>query len=189
MEFVLDNEGFMTERSIRDLAAWYSGNGDDRGAFEAHLTVLKAANALITAAQRGRRGDITAERYVLLRLLFCTPERRMLMGEIGRSLNVSPTSVTKLVDGLVPQGLVRRVPDAQDHRRTWIEILDKGVAIVEDILPNVRHYTRERWKGMSAEEQRLVVHLLSKLMFTLQSAGVDDVISRHVTGEASALTN
>jgi DNA-binding MarR family transcriptional regulator len=179
MEFLVDEEGFMAERTIRDLADWYNGDGGDQEAFEAHLVLLKAANLLMTSAQRGRRITLTRERYALLRLLYRAPDKRLFMGDIGRGLDVSPTSVTKLVDGLVALGLLRRYADEQDHRRTWVEIEDEGSKRVEESLPDVKRYTRERWRGLTKEEKRMLIHLLSKLMLSIQSAAVDQRLGDH----------
>ncbi len=169
----------MAERTIRDLADWYNGDGGDQEAFEAHLVLLKAANLLMTSAQRGRRITLTRERYALLRLLYRAPDKRLFMGDIGRGLDVSPTSVTKLVDGLVALGLLRRYADEQDHRRTWVEIEDEGSKRVEESLPDVKRYTRERWRGLTKEEKRMLIHLLSKLMLSIQSAAVDQRLGDH----------
>lgn len=188
MEFVVDDEGFMAERAIHDLAAWYNDDGLEQESFEAHLMMLKATNSLVTSAQRGRRIGLTIERYSLLRLLYRTPQQRLLMGDIGRALEVSPTSITKLVDGLATVGLVRRVADEQDHRRTWIEITDEGSKLVKDSLPDVRHFTRERWKGLTKDEKRMLIHLLTKLILSVQAPQVDPVLAGSpLDGEAVAL--
>ena len=80
MEFVVGEDGLMTERSIQELASWYTDGGPDQESFEAHLLLLRAYNMLVTSAQRGRRATLTRERFSLLRLLYRHPSRRMLMG-------------------------------------------------------------------------------------------------------------
>jgi DNA-binding MarR family transcriptional regulator len=174
MDLIVKPDGLLTERSVHDLAAWYSGDGTDQESFEAHLMMLRAYGALVTPGLRGRRTPLSIERYSLLRLLHREPGRRLSMGDIGRALDVSPTSITKLVNGLVAMDLVRRVPDARDRRRTWIEITERGSRLVEESLPEVRRFTRSRWQGLTADEKRMLIHLLAKLLLTNQSSEAEE---------------
>jgi DNA-binding MarR family transcriptional regulator len=173
MEFSVQADGFMTERSSQELAAWYADGEAGQEDFEAHLILLKAYNTLTTSAQRGRRLQMTVERYALLRMLYVVPERRLQMAELGRSLNVSATSITKLVNALFGLGMVNRVPHATDKRRTWVELTAEGVATVESSLPLIKASTRRRWKGLNQDEKRMIIHLLSKLLLSNQPSEVD----------------
>jgi DNA-binding MarR family transcriptional regulator len=46
------------------------------------------------------------------------------MGDLADALEVTPRSVTALVDGLEAQGQVRRVADPSDRRATIIELVE-----------------------------------------------------------------
>jgi len=168
-EFIVREDGLLTEKSIFELAAWYSDGGQDQESFEAHLMMLRAYTALVSSAQRGRRTAMTIERFSLLRLLYRAPQRRLLMSDISRALHVSATSVSKLVNGLVHMHLVQRVGYTGDKRRTWAQITSEGVQVVEDYIPGFRAATKARWLGLTKEEKRMLVHLLSKLMVSVQS--------------------
>jgi DNA-binding MarR family transcriptional regulator len=61
-------------------------------------------------------------RLKLLYALHCEGPQRM--GDLAETLEVTPRSVTALVDGLELQGQVRRVPDPSDRRATIIELAD-----------------------------------------------------------------
>ena len=51
---------------------------------------------------------------------------RMAMGELAEMLEVSPRTVTGLVDNLERDGLVRRVDDPHDRRSVYAELSDQG---------------------------------------------------------------
>jgi MarR family transcriptional regulator, 2-MHQ and catechol-resistance regulon repressor len=186
MELVIRDDGLLTDKSAQELAAWYSGAGDDQETFEAHLMMLRAYNTLVTSAQRGRRTNLSLERYALLRLLYLSPQRRMLMNEISRALNVSPTSVTKLVNALEDAGLVTKSGFSDDKRKTWAEITAKGAGVVQENLPSVRSFTRERWRGLNSDEKRVLIHLLAKLILSSQSMGAEERI-RAIESEAASV--
>jgi DNA-binding MarR family transcriptional regulator len=173
MNFETAPDGSLAELSIRELAEWYAGDKGDAKAFEAHLLLLRAHSAVIGSSQRGRRNLLSVERFTLLRLLFRVPGHQMQMSEIGRALGVSPTSITKLVNRLVDLGLVERLPHESDKRRAWVRITPEGTAVMERNLPAARRSTRERWKGLTSEEQGTLAHLLTKLVMSLESPSRD----------------
>ena len=46
--------------------------------------------------------------------------------ELARRLHVTPGSLVPLVDRLEEQGYLRRVPDKEDRRLTWLELTPKA---------------------------------------------------------------
>jgi len=46
--------------------------------------------------------------------------------ELARRLHVTPGTLVPLVDRVEEQGYVRRVPDQQDRRLTWLELTPKA---------------------------------------------------------------
>jgi DNA-binding MarR family transcriptional regulator len=170
MDIITRDDGLLTEQGAQELAAWYDPSGADQETFEAHMMMLNAYMSLVSSAQRGRRTGMSRERYNLLRALYQAPEHRLLFREMGRSLGVSPTSITKLVDGLSRQHLVRRVTSPEDKRRMWCELTPRGVASVEERLPIVIESTKRRWAGLTRAEKRQLVHLLSKVVLSAGSA-------------------
>jgi DNA-binding MarR family transcriptional regulator len=170
MDFVVRDDGLLTERSAQELAAWYTNGGGDSEAFEAHLMLLRAHASLMTSAQRGRKAGISRERYDVLRALYRAPGYRLPLSELGRNLGVSPASITKLINGLSRSQLAHRIRFPDDKRRMWAELTPKGVAQVEDALPVVIESTRRRWQGLTREEKRVLVHLLSKVVISATSS-------------------
>jgi DNA-binding MarR family transcriptional regulator len=75
--------------------------------------------------------DLTFPRYEALMLLSFTRAGALPLGKIGERLQVHRTSVTNIVDKLEADGLVRRVPHAEDRRATLAEITDAGRAAAQ----------------------------------------------------------
>src|SRR3954464_1977409 len=69
-----------------------------------------------------RPHGLTFPRYEALVLLSFTRAGALPLGKIGERLQVHRTSVTNIVDKLEADGLVRRVPHAEDRRATLAEI-------------------------------------------------------------------
>jgi DNA-binding MarR family transcriptional regulator len=73
-----------------------------------------------------RPHGITFARYEVLVLISFSAEGALPLSKIGERLMVHPTSVTNAIDRLESQGLVRRLPDEADRRRTFAELTDDG---------------------------------------------------------------
>ena len=75
---------------------------------------------------------ITFARYEVLQLISFSATGRLPLSKIGERLMVHPTSVTNAMDRLETQGLVRRVADQSDRRRTFAELTEDGKRVLAD---------------------------------------------------------
>jgi DNA-binding MarR family transcriptional regulator len=73
-----------------------------------------------------RPHGLTFPRYEALMLLSFTRAGALPLGKVGERLQVHRTSVTNIIDKLEADGLVRRVPHAEDRRATLAEITPAG---------------------------------------------------------------
>lgn len=55
--------------------------------------------------------------------------KRMTIGAIGAALGLPPSTTTWLVGGLVNREVFRRENDANDRRKVWIALAEKGVSL------------------------------------------------------------
>ena len=183
-EFVVDTDGFLRDKRASEQAAWYVERSADLDptAMEAQIMLTKAYSAISSNDSFGKHRGLTKARFSLLRMLAGAPDLRLPMTELVVTMNVSPTNITKLVDGLERDGYVRRVGNSEDKRRLWIEILPEGVEAVEEAYPDVIQQVIDNWAGFKQEDLRALIHLLAKLqldILTLQTR-------RHLEVAASA---
>jgi DNA-binding MarR family transcriptional regulator len=96
----------------------------------AAVTSLMRAQQVLMARLNDllRPHGLTFPRYEALMLLSFTRAGALPLGKIGERLQVHRTSVTNIIDKLEADGLVRRVPHAEDRRATLAEITDEGRA-------------------------------------------------------------
>jgi DNA-binding MarR family transcriptional regulator len=134
--------------------------------------LIKAYTALTAAARRNNPSSQSLGRYNVLRLLHSAQDHRLLMSEIGDGLETSPTVVTRLVDALVADSLVRRIDHPDDKRKTWAEITNEGSALFEAEAPLMMLEVQKLWQGVTEEEKRLLAHLLTKLRLSVKAASV-----------------
>ncbi len=121
------------------------------GAIYEQLTALLAPYGLSVA------------KYNLLILLKAATENRLPMSEIGERMSVTCANITKLVDGLEREGLVRRTNLPGDRRVVLAVLTPEGEALLERIMPSHLANVRRLWAGMEAPDCLQLTHLLIKL--------------------------
>jgi DNA-binding MarR family transcriptional regulator len=70
--------------------------------------------------------ELTFARYEALMLLYLSRAGSLPLGKIGARLQVHPTSVTNLIDGLERLGYAERTPHPEDRRTTLAAITARG---------------------------------------------------------------
>ena len=73
--------------------------------------------------------------YGVLVNLSEAPDRRLRMCDLAVRLHLSPSGLTRRLDGLVRQGLVTREPSAQDRRVTLAVLTEAGFTTLEAAAP------------------------------------------------------
>jgi DNA-binding MarR family transcriptional regulator len=105
---------------------------------------------------------ITFARYEVLQLLSFSATGQLPLSKIGERLMVHPTSVTNAMDRLQSQGLVRRVADETDRRRTFAELTDEGHRVLKEATAAITAIDFAVL-GLSPEQQDQTYQLLRHL--------------------------
>jgi DNA-binding MarR family transcriptional regulator len=107
---------------------WTERWGEEPARPMAAVTSIMRAQQVLMARLNEllRPVGLTFPRYEALMLLSFTRTGALPLGKIGERLQVHRTSVTNIVDKLEADGLVRRVPHAEDRRATLAEITPAG---------------------------------------------------------------
>ncbi|HEY6738727.1 MAG TPA: MarR family transcriptional regulator [Actinopolymorphaceae bacterium] len=123
------------QRKDAGLAAW-----------RAMLLAYNAALREIEADVR-RDAPIPLTWYDVLLELDAAPGRRLRMRELGERVVLSRTRVSRLVEEMARQDLVRKEPDDRDARVTWAAITPAGRTALRRTAPVYlagidRHFAR-----------------------------------------------
>lgn len=112
---------------------WEKRWGGDTGPSMAAITSLMWAHRWLLGEVNRKLAPmgLTFARYETLMVLLFSKTGPLPLGKIGQRLQVHPTSVTNLVDGLEDAGLVQRKPHESDRRATEASLTPKGRALAE----------------------------------------------------------
>jgi MarR family transcriptional regulator, transcriptional regulator for hemolysin len=89
--------------------------------------------------------------------------------ELARLLDVGKVTLGGLVDRLEANDLVERVPDPVDRRSKRVRMTRKGSALLHKLELIAVDVNREIMKGISAEEERHLVNVLTKMKHNLKA--------------------
>ena len=93
------------------------------------------------------------------------------MGELAETLDITPRTVTGLVDNLERDGLVRRVADPADRRSVYAEITDQGRDRVSALWREAAGVQATLTHGLEESELIQLRHLCLRL---IQALGVEE---------------
>ena len=137
-----------------------------RPAVSAWLRLLRggaAARRLLDAELQATHG-LTVVEYEALLLLSQAEERAMRRIDLSRELGLTPSGVTRLLDGLERDGLVEKGNCSRDARVTYAVLTDAGAGRLETSScsheGSVRSLFEERY---TPEELETLASLLGKL--------------------------
>ncbi len=89
----------------------------------AHASTTRILSATLQAEH-----GLSINDYEALHLLSQAPDRRLRRVDLARELILTPSGVTRLLEGLVEAGLVERAPCSADLRITYAVLTEAGRA-------------------------------------------------------------
>jgi DNA-binding MarR family transcriptional regulator len=124
-------------------------------------SVLMAAHRLRRSIDTGLRGlGLSLSTFKLLRGL---AGQDRSMREISDDLQVSPRTVTDLIDGLESRGLVARYPHPTDRRVTLLHLTEDGVRQLADARQHTARFDDAAVAGLTEADRQNLRALLARI--------------------------
>ena len=113
---------------------------------------------------------LTLGDYQVLVYLSQSSDRRMRMSDLAELLVLSPSGLTRRLDGLVKAGLVSRERCADDKRVTWAELTDAGLGKLVSVAPRHVESVRRHFIDRLTKDQ---IDSIGEIFETLRPARAD----------------
>jgi len=169
-ELQKDLDGYLFDPRIREVLA-RQGRSVEPGT-EALAAVRILGKKLHATMERwAERFGLSEGRFQILVRLKHQPTGRFAMGELAEMLDVSPRTVTGLVDNLERDGLVKRVDDPVDRRSVYAELTQQGRERIETLWRETASVQAALTQGLKEAELVQLRHLCLRL---IQAMGVEE---------------
>ena len=124
--------------------------------------VESTVESLLTVLERARLAQEPAIPPAQLRVLSIVARNRHTnMSRLAETLDVVPSSASRLCDRLEATGLLRRIPDPRDRREVRLELTPVAVRLLDDLRERRRTALGTVLEAMSAADQQHLVRALS----------------------------
>ena len=100
--------------------------------------------------------------YSVLRL--CLQEKETTATDLADSLPVDASRISRIVTGLVEQGLLVRRRLRRDRRIVMLRLSEDGVALASKLLQEMEAYEGKLTEGIGGEEMRTFADVTSKMV-------------------------
>jgi DNA-binding MarR family transcriptional regulator len=108
-------------------------------------------------------------------LCYISRHGRINLSGLAAGIHVTPANVTGIIDRLVEQGLVDRIPDNADRRVLWLSVTEKGESMLSNLREGKSGKMRELLEKLSDNELSVVSEAFAILAGTVDKLEEGDI--------------
>lgn len=109
--------------------------------------------------------------FTQFRILNGIRRGRDQVGKLSEFHGISQPAMSKMVDGLVKSGFIKRVPHSTDRRQIELRLTQKGAASVKVIEDGVFERIGKRIAKLGASDQKAILDGISRVSAVLAEEG------------------
>ncbi len=117
---------------------------------------------LETVTEDFEKYGLTVDHFRILELLY-SEKGKYTIHQISEKLNIPSGSITYVINRLVKQEYIQKVPCPTDRRVTFVELTEYGEEVISEIVPNHFKNIANRTSSITDEEKHQLIELLDKL--------------------------
>ena len=106
--------------------------------------------------------DITVDQWLVVKTIHESPD--ITLQKVGVAVFKDFASITRIVQLLERNGLLRRKPHPTDGRRSKLVLTKRGEAVIRTVEPIAQAYRRRALEGIDAEEVARLRGLLKRIV-------------------------
>lgn len=124
-------------------------------------TVIGRLSRRLRTTRAARDAGLTPTAISLL--LSVVRSGRVRLSELAQTEAINPTMISRVVAGMVENGLLRRLSDEGDRRAAWVEATGAGRRLAERMRGERTSAVNQALETLSAEERGALEHALPAL--------------------------
>jgi len=109
--------------------------------------------------------------FSALLMLYSAPGSSVNPSELSLCTGETRTNMTRICNELEQLGLICRAPSPTDRRRVDLALSDRGVEVMDHLLPKLRERSGMAFNVLSQDEKDTLESLLKKLLLGFEQHG------------------
>ena len=163
----VDESGYLYDAAMRRAVVESGGDGSVE-VFEALAALRLAAKRIHDAMEHFADGHGLSESRVRVLTRLChRPSRQLPLGALAEGMDVTPRTMTDIIDVLERDGLVKRVPDPADRRSVQAVITEAGLERINAMRRDATTKPAAVARGFTADQLVQLRHLCLLLVRNL----------------------
>lgn len=143
---------------------------------EKHQELLIALRKIIRAIdlhskQLSKTSGLTSPQ--LLIMLEIEKRSGINSGQVAKIVNLSPATVTNILDRLENKGLVSRIRDTQDKRKVGLFLTDNGLSLLQKAPQALQEHFIEKFSNLAEWEQSQLLSSMERLSEMMNADNID----------------
>ncbi len=168
-DLTVDGSGYLYDAAMRRAVVENGGEGSVE-VFEALAALRLAAKRIHDAMERFAEGHgLSESRLRVLTRLCHRPRGQLPLGALAEGMDVTPRTMTDIVDVLERDGLVKRVPDPADRRSVQAVITKAGLERINAMRVDATAKQAAVTQGFTADQLVQLRHLCLLVVRNLSS--------------------
>ena len=139
----------------------YKGSKQHILALNTFVKLVRCTNTVTGDVHDHFQNELTVSQFGILEALYHLGP--MVQKDLAEKILKSPGNITTIINNLVKNNLVARVPSERDRRYCVIELTENGRKVIERIFPIHADGICKRFSVLSSQEQKQLGELLIKL--------------------------
>jgi DNA-binding MarR family transcriptional regulator len=167
----VDTSGYLHDPAMRRAVVEMGGGGSVE-VLEALAALRLAAKRIHDAMERFSEGHgLSESRLGVLTRLYHSPGRQLRLGALAEGVDVTPRTMTDIVDILERDGLVKRIPDPEDRRSVLALITEAGLERIGAMRRDAMAKQAALGEGFTADQLVQLRHLCLLVVRNLAATG------------------
>ena len=93
--------------------------------------------------------------------------------QVARSVQLSPATVTGIIDRLEQRELIERERDNSDRRKVYLRLTPKGQEWLGSLPSNLQDRAAERLNSFSSERRKRILDTLTEVLQIMEAEGIE----------------
>lgn len=106
---------------------------------------------------------LSESKFIILMFLERAEEHLLMPSELAEKLGASRATITKLVNNMERDQLIKKIPSALDKRAVQVQMTEKGAEVLAEFLPRNFEATKILLEQLTEEEINQFTYLLNKI--------------------------